>query len=89
MDCPGLDCPDSRFDSGTVDEREVTKSVRRASLTQKNSLSRTKFADGIDRVLAAEMIGLTEIAAEVMLGTQRDAVLYSCGAARDSRTAAN
>ena len=42
------------------------------------------LADGFHRVLAAEMIGLNEIAAEVMLGTQRDAVLYSCGAARDS-----
>ncbi len=47
------------------------------------------LADGIDRVLAAESIGLKEIAAEVRQGTQRDAVLYSCGAARDSRTAAD
>ncbi len=47
------------------------------------------LADGIDRVLAAEMIGLTEIAAKVMLGTQRDAVLYNCSAARDLWTAAH
>ncbi len=38
------------------------------------------LVDGYHRVLAAEMIGLTEIAAEVRQGTRRDAVLYSCGA---------
>ncbi len=38
------------------------------------------LADGFHRVLAAESIGLKEIAAVVRQGTQRDAVLYSCGA---------
>ena len=47
------------------------------------------LADGYHRVEAALSIGLNEIAAEVMLGTQRDAVLYSCGAARDSWAAAD
>ncbi len=38
------------------------------------------LADGYHRVEAALSIGLNEIAAVVRQGTQRDAVLYSCGA---------
>lgn len=38
------------------------------------------LADGFHRVLAAETIGLSEIATEVRQGTRRDAVLFSVGA---------
>ena len=38
------------------------------------------LGDGFHRVLAARAAGLTEIAAEVRPGSQRDAVLYAVGA---------
>ena len=38
------------------------------------------LADGFHRVFAAEEAGITEIEAEVRLGTKRDAILFSCGA---------
>lgn len=38
------------------------------------------LADGFHRVLAARVIGAREIEADVRVGTQRDAMLYACGA---------
>ena len=38
------------------------------------------LADGFHRVEAAERAGLTELAADVRRGVQRDAVLFACGA---------
>jgi hypothetical protein len=40
------------------------------------------LGDGFHRVLAARKAGLTEIAAEVRAGTQRDALLFGIGAIR-------
>jgi hypothetical protein len=38
------------------------------------------LADGFHRVLAARVIGSREIEADVRVGTQRDAMLFACGA---------
>jgi hypothetical protein len=38
------------------------------------------LADGFHRVLAAESLGMAEIAVEIRQGTRRDAILYSVGA---------
>lgn len=38
------------------------------------------LADGFHRVMAAKWSGIARIAAEIVQGSQRDAVLYSCGA---------
>jgi len=41
------------------------------------------LADGFHRVLAAKKLGYTKIDAEIHQGTQRDAVLFSCGVNAD------
>jgi hypothetical protein len=46
-------------------------------------------ADGFHRTTGAREAGLTEINAEVHEGTQRDAILYSCGANKQGKARTN
>ena len=51
-----------------------------STLVNARSSESVRLADGFHRVLATCMAGLTEIAADVRVGSQRDAFLYGISA---------
>lgn len=78
-----LDCqPREAINTATVTEyaEQMTDGAAFPPVVIFKEGKKNWLADGFHRVFAAEEAGITEIEADVRLGTKRDAMLFSCGA---------